>query len=95
MTKHRLSASVDSDLLAAAERAVAEGSAESVSAWVNAAMRRQVEHEPRMSALRDFVASYEAKHGSITDDEIAAATRRARSRAVVVRGSTPKRRRSA
>ena len=95
MTKHRLSASVDSELLAAAEHAVAEGLAENISAWVNAAMRRQVEHERRMGALRDFVAAYESKHGTITDDEIAAATRRARSRAIVVRGSTPKRRRSA
>ena len=80
MTKQRLSASVDSDLLAAAERAVAEGLAENVSAWVNAAMRRQVEHERRMRSLADFVAAYESKHGTITEDEISAAARRARSR---------------
>ena len=95
MTKGRLSASVDADLLAAAERAVAEGSAENVSAWVNAAMRRQVEHDRRMRALADFVAAYESRHGIITNEEIAGATRRARSRAVVVRAPAPKRRRSA
>jgi Arc/MetJ-type ribon-helix-helix transcriptional regulator len=95
MTKQRLSASVDSDLLAAAERAVAEGLAENVSAWVNAAMRRQMEHEHRMRALADFVAAYESKHGTITGDEMTAARRRARSRAIVVRGPAPKRRRSA
>lgn len=95
MTKSRLSASIDSDLLAAAERAVAAGSAENVSAWVNAAMRRQVEHEHRLRALANFVAGYESKHGTITDDEIASATRRARSRAIVVRGRAPKRPRSA
>ena len=95
MAKHRLSASVDSALLAAAQRAVAEGSAENVSAWVNAAMRRQVDHERRLRSLAEFVATYESKHGTITEDEIAAAARRARARAVVVRGAMPKRRRSA
>lgn len=95
MRKHRLSASVDASLIAAAERAVAEGRAENVSAWVNAAMQRQVAHDLRMRALADFVAAYESKHGVITDEEIAAATRRARARAVVVRGPRPKRRRSA
>lgn len=95
MTKQRLSASVDSDLLAAAERAVADGLAENVSSWVNVAMRRQAEHDGRMRALADFVRAYESKHGIITDDEVAAAVRRARARAIVVRGPTPRRRRSA
>ena len=95
MRKHRLSASVDANLIAAAERAVAEGRAQNVSAWVNAAMRLQVEHDLRMSALGDFVAAYESKHGLITESEMAAATRRARARAVVVRAPRPKRRQSA
>jgi hypothetical protein len=95
MPKHRLSASVDASLIAAAERAVAEGRAENVSAWVNAAMRRQVEHDLRIRALSDFVATYEAKHGVITEAEIADVKRRARARAVVVRAPRPKRRRSA
>jgi hypothetical protein len=95
MPKRRLSASVDASLIAAAERAVAEGRAENVSAWVNAAMRLQVEHDLRMRALGDFVAAYESKHGVITEEEIRAATRRARARAVVVRGPRPKRRQSA
>ena len=95
MTKHRLSASVDSDLLAAAERAVTDGTAENISAWVNAAMRRQAEHDGRLRALADFVGAYESRHGIISGDEIAAAVRRARSRAIVVRGPPFKRRRSA
>ena len=95
MRKHRLSASVDANLIAAAERAVAEGRAENVSAWVNEAMRLQVEHDLRMRALGDFVTAYESKHGVITEAEIAAAARRARARAVVVRGPRPKRRQSA
>jgi hypothetical protein len=92
MRKLRLSASVDADLIAAAERAVTEGRAENVSAWVNAAMQRQVEHDVRMRALGEFVAAYESKHGIITEEEMAAARRRARGRAVVVRGPRPKRR---
>ena len=95
MRKHRLSASVDANLIEAAERAVAEGRAENVSAWVNAAMRLQVEHDLRMRALGDFVAAYESKHGLITEEEIVSARRRARARAVVVRSLRPKRRRSA
>ena len=88
MSKHRLSASVDADLVSAAERAVDEGRAESVSAWINAAMRRQLEHDDRIRALDAFLVAYEAKHGVITDEEIAGASRRARSQAIVVRPKT-------
>jgi hypothetical protein len=95
MSKQRLSASVDADLIAAAERAVADGRAENVSAWVNAALRRQTEHDERMRALAEFIAEYEAEHGVITTSEIAAAKRRVRARAVVIRAATPKGRRSA
>jgi hypothetical protein len=34
-----------------------------------------------MQALDEFLAAYEAEHGEITDDEMRAATRRARERA--------------
>lgn len=94
MNKHRLSASVDADLFLAAERAVSEGLAENVSAWVNSAMRRQVEHDRRMRALDEFLTDYEAKHGEITEAEIDAATRRARAGATVVR-ARPERSRAA
>ncbi len=86
MSKQRLSASVDTDLVVAAHAAVHAGRAESVSAWVSEALRRQVDHERRLGALGDFVAAYEAEHGEITDEEIRLATRHAQSRAVVVRG---------
>jgi hypothetical protein len=39
-----------------------------------------------LRALDDFIASYETDHGEITDDEMAAAVRRSRERAIVVRG---------
>lgn len=98
--KQRLSASVDAELMALAQAAVQEGKAESVSHWVNDALRLKAAHDRRLRALDDFIAAYEDEHGEITDNEMAAAARRARARAVVVRGQAvspppPRRRRSA
>jgi Arc/MetJ-type ribon-helix-helix transcriptional regulator len=84
--KERLSASVDADLVAVAREAVARGRAESVSAWVNEALHLKVAHDQRLRALDEFVAGFEAEHGEITDAEMRDAARRARGRAVVVRG---------
>jgi Arc/MetJ-type ribon-helix-helix transcriptional regulator len=91
-TKQRLSASVDADLLDVAQKAVAQGQAESMSAWVNDALRLKAEHDRRLAALDEFLAAYEAEHGEITDREIADAVRQARSDAVVVRGAADARR---
>jgi Arc/MetJ-type ribon-helix-helix transcriptional regulator len=49
--KQRLSTSVDEDLINAGQAAVQAGRAESLSAWVNEALRRQAEHERRLRAL--------------------------------------------
>ncbi|MDQ3423624.1 MAG: hypothetical protein M3510_09630 [Actinomycetota bacterium] len=84
--RERLSATVAADMLAAGRAEVAQGRAESLSAWVNDALRRQVEHDRRMKALDDFLDRYEADHGEITEEEIREATRRTRERALVVRG---------
>jgi hypothetical protein len=98
--RERLSATVEAELLAAGRAAVAEGRAESLSAWVNSALRRQAEHDRRMQALDDFLAAYEAEHGEITEDEIREAQRRSRTRAVVIRtppagkGAGPRRRKA-
>jgi Arc/MetJ-type ribon-helix-helix transcriptional regulator len=83
--KERLSASVDADLVAVAQEAVAAGRAESVSAWVNDALRLKAAHDRRLRALDEFVAAFEAEHGEITGPEMSEAARRARGRAVVVR----------
>ncbi len=85
MTRERLSATVEADLLEAGRVAVTEGRAESLSAWVNGALRRQADHDRRMKALDEFLDAYEAEHGEITEREMEAAARRARARAVVVR----------
>lgn len=84
--KARLSASVDSELLAAAQEAVTHGRAESVSAWVNEALRLKADQDRRLAALDEFLAGYEAEHGEITEQEMRDAARRARAGAVVVRG---------
>ena len=85
MSKQRLSASVDTELIEAAENAVARGRSESVSAWVNDALHLKLQRDRRLEALAAFVAAYEADHGEITSEEIIQSVRRARSRAVAVR----------
>jgi Arc/MetJ-type ribon-helix-helix transcriptional regulator len=84
--KERLSASVDADLVVAAQSAVADGRADSVSAWVNDALRLKADRDRRLESLNDFIAAFEAEHGAISEEEMAEATRRARERAIVVRG---------
>ena len=86
-SKQRLSASIDTELLRAAQTAVDKGRASSVSAWVNDALRLKAEHDRRMDALDSFLAAYEAEHGVITEVEIDEAVRRAQSRATVVRSA--------
>ncbi len=85
-SKIRLSATVDADLIAACQAAVTSGEAESVSAWVNDALRLKVENDRRLRGIDDFIASYEAEHGKITDEEMEAAYREGKARAIVVRG---------
>jgi hypothetical protein len=91
--KRRLSVSVRPAWIEAAQIAVAGGQVPSVSAWVDDALRLKVEHDRRLAALSKFLESYEDTHGVITDEEIRDAARRARSRAVTVRGPKTKRRR--
>ena len=45
-----------------------------------------MEHDRRLRALDEFIVGYEAEHGEITEEEVAGAVRRARERAVIVRG---------
>ncbi len=86
--KERRSASVDADLVAVAHDAVARGRAESVSSWVNDALRLKVDRDRRLAALDQFIAAFGAEHGEVTEQEMAEAARRARERAVVVRGGS-------
>ena len=72
----------------AGHEAVDAGRAESISAWVNDALRLKADHDRRMRALDEFIAAYEAEHGEITEEEMGAAARRARTQATVVRAAT-------
>jgi len=49
-------------------------------------LRLKTDHERRLQALDDFLAAYETEHGEITEDEMRDAARRARERAIIVRG---------
>jgi hypothetical protein len=95
MTKDRLTVSVDVDVAAAAAAAVADGRAESVSAWVNEAMVDKTAKDRGLAALAAAVEAYEAEHGVITPEEIAAQERADRDAAASSRAATKKRRRGA
>lgn len=84
--KQRLSATVDADLLVTGNAAVAAGRADSLSAWVNEALRRHAEHEARLEALDEVIAEYEAEHGEITAEDIERADEYVRRNAIRVRG---------
>lgn len=86
--RERLSATVDAESLRAARAAVDAGRADSVSEWVNTALRRQAEHDLRMLAFDEFISAYEAEHGVITDAEIRDARRSVRANAHRVTGRT-------
>ncbi len=84
--KVRLTVTVDPDLVDVGNSAVADGSAESMSAWVNTALADRVAKEHRLTALAEAVAAFEAEFGVVTEEEIAAQDRLDRSNADVVRG---------
>ena len=93
--RQRLSISVDASVAAHARKAVAEGRATSISAWVADALRRHNERDAddrdrrldRDTAIDEFIAAYEAEHGTISDEDIAAAERAFAQRAVVGHGT--------
>lgn len=85
---------VDRQLLAAANAAVAAGRAASVSAWVNDALTAQADRERRLALLAELIADYEAKHGVITDEELEAQRRADRRNALVIRGTKRRTRRT-
>ncbi len=84
--KSRLSVTVDEDLIQAGQAAVAAGEAESISAWVNDALRQKADHERKLRGLDEFIKAYEAEYGEITDEEMEAAYRSMKARAIVIRG---------
>ena len=91
MPKQRLTITVDPELIEAGNDAVAEGRADSLSAWVNTALTEKVAKERRLAALAGAIATYEERFGVISPRELADQARADRAGAVVVRGAKTKR----
>ena len=84
--KERLTVTVDPELIEAGNDAVAEGRAESLSAWVNAALAERVARDRRLVVLAQAVTAYEERFGAISAQELADQARADREAAVVLRG---------
>ncbi len=87
MQKRRVTVTVDQDLVDEAAAAVASGQAESVSAWVSGAMAQRRERDRRLGELAALVSAYEAEHGVISDEELAAQAQADRDSAASIRAS--------
>jgi len=82
-TKQRLSASVNKVYIEEGRAAVEAGRAESLSAWVNEALRKQAEDEGRLRALDEFMTEYQAEHGEFTEEELEENRRDMEARAII------------
>ena len=71
MQKRRVTITVDEDIVEEAARAVADGRASSVSAWIGEAIVARQATDRRLEALDELIAEYEAEHGTLTDEELA------------------------
>src|SRR5688500_722363 len=85
--KERLTVTVDPELVAAGQRAVARGEADSLSGWVNTALADRARRDEQLRALGAAIAGYETEFGEISEAELTTLARSDRARAVVVRGS--------
>ena len=84
--KERVTITVDAHLVEAGNKAVASGRADSLSGWINLALTERLEKERRLVAMAEAIATYEARFGQISAEEIAAQERADRQAAIVVRG---------
>ena len=89
--KRRLSASVDEELLAAAERAVREGRAPTVSALVEEALKARLAEDLRQRAREELVQWMHDEWGPLTDEERAAADASIERNTIRVRSSKTRR----
>ena len=92
MSKERLTVTVDSELVEAANQAVADGRVASLSGWVNLALAERAAKERRLRTLSEAVAAYEHEFGEITPAELAAQERADRRNAFTVRPSRRRKR---
>lgn len=68
--KRRLSASIDDHMLEAAEAAVRDGRAPSMSALIQEGLQRQLDHLKRMEASDEFIAAFEDEFGAFEPGEM-------------------------
>jgi len=85
MSKQRLTVTVDHHLAAAGAAAVAEGRAQSFSAWVNQALADRAAKDRGLASLAEAVSAYEAEHGLINEGEMAEQEQADRESAAAVR----------
>jgi len=83
--KERLTVTVDSELIEAANEAVEEGRVASLSGWVNLALAERAAKERRLRALAEAVSAYEEAFGKITAAEITVQERQDRGGALAVK----------
>ena len=83
--KERLTVTVDSELIEAANQAVADGRVGSLSGWVNLALAERAAKERRLRTLAEAIAGYEEASGENTAGELAAQERADRKHATAVR----------
>lgn len=76
---------VDADLIRFGQLVVADGRAESLSAWVNTALRAALERDEKLQALDRVIKAFEAEHGEITEADMIEAERSMQARAIHVR----------
>ena len=91
--KERLTVTVDSELIEAANQAVAEGRVASLSGWVDLALAERAAKERLLRTLAEAIAAYEEAFGEIGAAELAAQERADRRNATAIRPR--KRRKSA
>ena len=84
-SKERLTVTVDSELIEAANQAVAEGRVGSLSGWVNLALSERAAKERRRRGLAEAIAAYEETFGEIKVAELHAQQRVDRHNATPVR----------
>jgi hypothetical protein len=87
--KGRLTVTVDRALIDAGNAAVASGQADSLSGWVNLALRERAARERRLQAMAAVIATYEAEFGVISPAELAAQARADRRSAIIPSGAKP------
>lgn len=95
MHKHRLTVTVDPELVRAGTLAVRRGEARSISEWANAALAARAREDERARALARALEAYETENGAFSDAELSEIAERDAARGIHVGPTaTPRKARS-